>query len=280
MKKSNTEQPSTEGVAPIPALRSSKETLEVFGKIAIGLVGLCYVLGLIVVTIHLRKYGLNSLDLPQLHYVMAGVWAILPILLTVLMIIFGAYMYQVQVIDEPASTGWKRLRKIFEVVLVLLVAFYFVLKFLGGNLGLDFGWKSWVFIPLIGAFAAVSISAGVFLLTRPDGYSSIGMLSINLGAIVFGLCLGLLYLVTFSNNTYQKIPWSTGGGRPSQVQLMIDPQSKPYLEGVGLRLTNAANMTEPTRLLMTTEKEVVLINANGDAVSIPVGTVKSIVYEK
>jgi hypothetical protein len=31
---------------------------------------------------------------------------------------------------------------------------------------------------------------------------------------------------------------------------------------------------------MTTEKELVLINANGDAVSIPVATVKSIVYEK
>lgn len=279
MNETNSHSPGKDG-APPSTHAPSKETLEVFGKIVIGLVGLCYVLGLIVVTIHLRKYGLNSLALSQLHYVMAGVWAMLPILVILLMVIFGVYMYQIEVLDAPANTGWQRIQKVLMVFFVLLVSFYFILGSLGGNLGLEFGWRSWVFVPLLGMLAAVCIGTGVFLLTRPEGYGSVLMVSLSLGSIVFGLGMGFLYLAMFSNHTYQKIPWSTGGGRPSKVQLMIDPLSRPYLEGVGLRVTNSANKTEPTRLLMTTEKELVLINDNGDAVSIPVGTVKSIVYEK
>lgn len=276
----NTTPAKTESVSGASDGLSAKETLEVFGKIVIGLAGLCYVLGLIVVTIHLRGYGLNSLDLPQLHYVMAGVWAMLPILLTVLMIMFANYMYQIQIIDKPAETGWKRAGEFFYSAIVLLIVFYFLLQFLGSRLGLDFGWKSWVFIPILGTLAASAIAAGVFLFTRADFSSSFVMVSLNLGVIVFGLCLGLLYLATFANNTYQKIPWSTGGGRPSQVQIMIDPLSKPYLEGVGLRMAYTSNKTESIRLLMTTEKEYVLINTNGNAVSIPVDTVKSVIYEK
>jgi hypothetical protein len=60
---------------------SLKETLEIASKSLIGLAGLCYVLGLIVVAMHLRRYGLNSLSLSQLHYITAGVWVILPVLL-------------------------------------------------------------------------------------------------------------------------------------------------------------------------------------------------------
>ncbi len=280
MNDANSHPPVVEAVVPTPASRGPKETLEVVGKIVIGLAGLCYVLGLIVVTIHLRKFGLNSLDLSQLHYVMAGVWAMLPILVILLMVIFGFYMYQIEVLDGPVNTRWKRVKQVLPVLFVLLVSFYFFLGSLGGNLGLEFGWQSWVLAPLLGMLAAVCICAGVFLLTRSEGYGSRVMVSLSLGSIVFGVGIGFLYLAMFSNHTYQKIPWSTGGGRPSKVQLMIDPLSKPYLEGVGLRVTSAANKTESIRLLMTTEKELVLINDNGDAVSIPVGTVKSIVYEK
>jgi len=278
--KNETEDPSAVTVATVPSRRSTKETLEVFGKVVIGIVGLCYVLGLIVVTIHLRKFGLNSLDLPQLHYVMAGVWAMLPILLPILMSVFGIYMYQVQDRSKPAKTMTQRLINFFFVVIALLIVFYLVLKFVGSSLGMDFGWSSWVFIPILGTFAAASITAGLFLLSLPESRADFGTLSIYLGVIVFGLCLGLVYLVAFSNNTYQKIPWSTGGGRPSEVRLMIDAASKPYLEGVGIKMSDIPGQTESTRLLMTTEKELVLINPSGNAVSIPVATVKSIVYAK
>jgi uncharacterized membrane protein len=70
-----------------------KDTLELGAKLLFGLVGACYVLGLIVVTIHLRAYGLNSLSLSQLHYVTAGVWVLLPILVMIFLGIFTKFMF-------------------------------------------------------------------------------------------------------------------------------------------------------------------------------------------
>lgn len=259
---------------------TAKDSLELVGKVSIGLVGFCYVLGLIVVTVHLRAYGLNSLDLPQLHYVMAGVWAMLPILLTLLLIVLGIYFFQVQILTEGGATRWEIARNVLATVFVLLFLFYAVLGFFGGQLGLSFGWRSWVLSPLLGTLAAFVIGGPVLLFTRPGKFPDWGSVFIPLGVMAVGILLGVGYLVYFAGTTYQSIPWSTGGGRPSRVQLMIDPLEKEYLEAVGLKVSAPGNKTDPISLLMITEKEYVVLSPTGNAVSIPADTVKSVLYEK
>ena len=125
---------TTEGqrVPTDSARPTTKDVLELVGKITIGLAGFCYVIGLIVVTVHLRAYGLNSLDLPQLHYVMAGVWAMLPILLTVLLIVLAIYFYQVQTDTTESVTRWKGIGNVLSIVFVLLFVFYAVMGGLEG----------------------------------------------------------------------------------------------------------------------------------------------------
>jgi hypothetical protein len=259
---------------------SMKNTLEVFGKIVIGLVGLCYVLGLIVVTLHLRRYGLNSLDLPQLHYVMAGVWAMLPILLTVLLVVLAIYFFQVDIETTPGATRWKRIWSVLSAVLSVLFIFYMLLGYFGSSLGLTFGWKSWVWIPLLGTLAVFVLAAPVFMFTRSETYSSVGSISLNLGVMVIGILLGLAYLVAFANKTYQSIPWSTGGGRPSRVQLIVDSEAQAYVEAGGIKFSSTANKTDSISLLLTTEKEYVVVNPEGTAVSIPADLIKAVIYEK
>ena len=137
-----------------------------------------------------------------------------------------------------------------------------------------------MFIPALGTLAVFVLAAPAFMFTRSETYSSLGSIFINVGVMVVGILLGLWYLVVFASNTYQSIPWSTGGGRPSQVQLMIDSQAQAYVEGVGIRFSTTANKTNSISLLLTTEKEYVVLNPYGAAVSIPADSVKSVLYEK
>jgi uncharacterized membrane protein len=278
------EPPNAE--TPKSAPEKIKNTLEVFGKIVIGLVGLCYVLGLIVVTLHLRRYALNSLDLPQLHYVMAGVWAMMPILLTLLLVVFILYVYEVSAVElrlDPTKAEKKVTEKITDWLspaASFILLFYIAFGFFGSRFGLSFTWKSWVFIPLLGTAAALFITAPAFLFTRWEEFGQRSAIFLNLGALAIGILLGLLYLVVFTSNTYETIPWSTGGGRPSRVQLVIDSAARPYTAQVGINLPGMGDKTESLDLLLTTEKEYVVLNAYGAAVSIPSDSVKAVIYEK
>jgi hypothetical protein len=271
-----------------PKVQVAKDVFEIGGKIVIGLAGLCYVLGLVVVTIHLREYGLNSLSLSQLHYVTAGVWAVLPILMTLLLIAYALYAFSMERerIAEEKVVG--RIIGIFSLMATSVVIFYWLIHLVGSRLGINFGWESWVLAPLLGTLAVVLVACAVFVFTQRESYSNIKSLLAPLGLLVVGIMLSVWYLAYFTSHTYKEIPWSTGGGRPSQVQLMIVSEAKPYAEGAGIKFAeqntqntqSTQNKTETLKLLLVTEKDLIVINTNGQAISLPFDIVKSVVYEK
>jgi len=257
-----------------------KAILEISGKMLIGLAGLCYVLGLIVVTIHLRQYGLNSLDLPQLHYVTAGVWTLLPIVLMVLLILFAFYMVVLQADELKQKKGVDKLASIFSAIVAVLILSYLGLGFLGSKAGIEFGWTNWVWVPLLGLTAAWCLVLPGGLLTQPDTYLDRKFLPLMLGMLVVGVVLSMFYVVLFATHTYEAIPWSTGGGRSSQVRLVVAPDSRPYFESVGIKFSAAENRTDSLKLLLVTDKEFILTNSDGMAISVPSDSVKSVLYEK
>src|SRR5215510_475181 len=135
-----------------------KDVLDVFGKLIFGLAGLCYVLGVVVVTIHLRQYGVTSLDLPQLRYVTAGVWVVLPIGFLTTFIIFGIFLASAQTEEMQRGRSWiDRLYLAFSTVLVLIV----IVIFFWGSIGIEFSW-SVLWIPPIGIGATLMILGGGF----------------------------------------------------------------------------------------------------------------------
>ena len=257
-----------------------KAILEISGKMLIGLAGLCYVLGLIVVTIHLRQYGLNSLDLPQLHYVTAGVWTVLPIVLMVLLILFAFYMVVSQAEELKRKKGVDKLAGIFSAIVAVLILSYLGLGFLGSEAGIEFGWTNWVWVPLLGLTAVWFVVLPGGLLTQPDTYRDRKFLILMLGVLVVGIVLSMFYVVLFATHTYEAIPWSTGGGRSSQVRLVVAPDSRPYFESVGIKFSDGENRTDSLKLLLVTEKEFILTNSDGMAISVPAASVKSVLYEK
>src|ERR1044072_4196006 len=65
----------------------TKEVIEVGSKIVIGFLGLCYVTGLMMVNQYYNRFGVYSLGLFRLNYVLAGAWVIAPIVGT--SVLFG-----------------------------------------------------------------------------------------------------------------------------------------------------------------------------------------------
>jgi hypothetical protein len=255
-----------------------KNALEVGGKMLIGLAGLCYVLGLIVVTIHLRAYGLNSLSLSQLHYVTAGVWVLLPILVMLFFAVFAKFVIDAQ---KDRWENKSKLNKLTEIVSALLGAifvFYVALEYLGRPFGIQISLISWVLIPAFGTLSLSMLSAAVIMLMssaadRPP-------LGVSLAIGILGILMFMAYVVLFAGHTYREIPWGTGGARPSQVELVIATDAKPYLESAGIKFSEGQNRTESIKLVLATEKEYVVINAEGKAVSVPSDSVRSVLYEK
>jgi hypothetical protein len=257
-----------------------KDGLDLFGKLIFGFAGLCYVLGVVVVTIHLREYGVNSLDLSQLHYVTAGVWVMLPIAFITTFAIFSMFVAAAQ--TEETQTNLSQIERIYTALATIFTLFV-GLRFFWSKIGVEFSWKNAVLIPLLGILATLIIFAGAFsakTLTRTTprrtALKSLGIMALGLGVFA-------TYVLLFAQYTYQSIPWATGGGRASTVRLFLTPESAPYLQGLNVAVAKQTDATAETgsiQLLLTTEKQFVIINNEGRAVSLPAEIVKGISYEK
>ena len=310
--------------------RTLKTSLEVTGKMLAGFAGLCYVTGLLVVTVHLSELGLNSLVLSQLHYVMAGVWALLPIILGMFLTIVATY-YAAEEIQKtrpdqeqeapqsdsvleggpspapkrPKISAWvsiktmthllsKRNRQIAATVFGSVFGIGFLLWLLSRWVGIQpRAW--WILALPIGALVGWLSLAEVYSLTRITGSTPI----MKVGEIMITafVCLLLFfgYVVLFARKCYTDIPWSTGGGKPSQVRLVIEPEFGSYLASVGIPVSKGESRagessgtlnkaefvsTNPTTLLLTTDKQLVVLNNVGKPVSLSADVVKVVLYDK
>jgi hypothetical protein len=89
-------------------IETATQSVELLAKTLLLVTGACYVLGLIVVNIHLGGYGVYSLSLLQLNYVTAGIWTLLPVILAVIVFSFafsGRKQFDFLSPDEKAATG-------------------------------------------------------------------------------------------------------------------------------------------------------------------------------
>lgn len=158
------------------------------------------------------------------------------------------------------------------------MVFFVSVEYLGKPFGIQLSLLSWGVIPVFGTLAFLMLAAAVFMLMsnapdRPPVWAAAGV-------GVVALLLFMVYVVLFAGHTYREIPWGTGGARPSQVELVVASDTKDYLESAGIKFSGGQNRTDSLQLILATEKEYVIVNADGKAVSIPSDSVKTVLYEK
>ena len=272
--------PAPPPAPPAPETLKAADALELASKSIITLVGLCYAVGLVVRNIHLSRYGYYTVGLLELNYILAGVWALLPMLLGALLLNLLSFFFLMddearpQTRRAPAAkkTGYDIFVSVFMSALITAGFIYISHKYLALPLSLGL-----VVATLLGVVAFFFLAAAAYFSVVPSGFN----ISYRLLFATFGIvCLGL-YLSLFARNHYQDIPSGVGGGRPDLVRLVASAESQPHLLASGVQFAGSGGVSEPTEMILATGDEIVLRAApSGSVVAVPRDGVKALVFER
>ena len=263
---------------------------ELVGKTAIGLLATCYVIGILVVNVYLSNYGIHSLSLFRLIYVTAGVWAIFPIFMGLVLvysafiflfklrpshlIIRGLFRPQKPKDDSPTQLlSWSAL-----VVFIIISAFLTLLTFWAIRLPFRSEWLLFLFGGIVVAFLSI------FLVLIPQEKSLEDYFHYSLLFILVALML-TAYVATFSRYGYGLIPYHIGGGSPQTVHFNVaaDVELRTFLQEAGISFEGESYRTEGVTLLFTTDDEYILLVSKPDsnkqrAISLRRDNIKAILY--
>lgn len=254
-------------------LSQLKDAAELIGKFIVGLLGVSYIAGLLVVNIYLNRYGTFSVNLFRINYLSAGIWALLPVLalLAVLISLCGASLlvishFKPNRVAPRAKEDWFGLALLAVVLIFCTVSFFlFALELVVAGMTWEPRW--------IRLIAPSSITAAYFIIAYAllvlkkqktlARNHAVASFALTLIGVIF---LFLSYLVEFSINAYGLIPSHLGGGRPTVVRLLLDvePDTKYALSSYGIVFQKDSSQTENVHLIFLTEEEcILLIHRNG-----------------
>lgn len=271
----------------IEALPKAKDALEFVSKMVLGLIGLSYALGLLVMNLHLYKYGVYSLNLLRLNYVIAGFWALVPVIfwsvitfkVTWILLYYSkrfcAYYRFPPPTSGPLTPDDKKMIRIEALhVFLAVVATVLIVKL---TVGFRLSWLqpialagllSWLLVH----FSLLSIT--VYRATLPRVYMRI--LSVSLL-----LLTTITYVLAFALTMYGSINSSLGGGAPKEVIIIFtdDVETKKLLDITGFSFFPNSTQTATARILFVTEEEYILLPDNKDiSLSVPRSSVKAVFY--
>jgi hypothetical protein len=220
--------------------------------------GLVYIVGFLVVTSHLSRYGVSSLSLFHLQYLVAGAWVIAPIVVLRCMQL-AAQLFTNRALSERRDDGrvtWRRRLIVAGIVAIpeglvmgamatLLIGMHGATWRLGAAL--------WVFyLLLVYCFDLIWICWKVPAQIERAWWLSRRALPFYTTMLV---SLFLVYVFFFASRIYQLIPSSVGGGEPMTVVFLIGEKETPDF----LKRDGASSRSVPYKLLTATEKTYVIL---------------------
>ena len=281
-----------------------KDALETIGKVAIGIFVLSYVLGIFVVNIYLSQFGVHSLSLFRLHYVTAGAWAFVIVLLPsaalagAVLILMGSWSGYWAAMDEddfdeeekeevkPNSLEptWRDYFDFFSVIIIGFIIVGMAIAIISGPyiLELHGAVRSGVMFTLMGLMGILS----AFVRTGWHSNTKMRVGRSILASIAIVLAF-IYYLSLFSVHVYGTIPAHVGGGKPVKAELHIDPE---MLSPLHIAEFKSPETSEPksifVSILTITETDYVVLPRNPDGpepvtsvvASIPKDSVKMVLF--
>ncbi|HKY41938.1 MAG TPA: hypothetical protein VJM50_02505 [Pyrinomonadaceae bacterium] len=278
--------------AHLLTVEKTKDLIEVSGKASLGIVAFCYVIGLCVVSIYLNNYGIHSLSLLRVNYITAGVWAILPILISLLTVFAVVGVFRslrlsktfvraaalLSIKTKPSTTGkptWPMLSNWFLFVpLIILVSLL---------LGIELSGK-WLWALLTGALVVLSLLPLFHIVKNPAVPGTLTR-SVHIGSIlIMAILLLFLHVLVFANRVYGTIPSHIGGGGAKKVQVVFDEGALPnlFMES-GVNSEETQGQSKDVLLLFVTDEEFIFLVKDSNLKEVPIGIrrdkVKVILYK-
>ncbi len=241
---------------------------EAASRIVVGLIGLAYVIGLLILNLHVRKYGIYYLNFLQIEYVMVGMlWACL---------VGSMYCLLIAIFGRARQIYKTRERKaIFEnivyLLLTLLVAYtclVFVLNVLTEAETVRYSgyWKilGVLFLSAIGVFNVGSkvIELRTHLLSeraQRDKHSKFAQFF----DIFYMTVLLVVILGIYSNSVFPKISATFGGGKPQKAQFLIKTDRMETVKTMGLELQGDTPRVGPLEVVFEASDFFLIIPPQG-----------------
>jgi hypothetical protein len=260
----------TNGEAP----RSALATVEGLGKAAVAVLGLIYALGLAVVSLHLASYGASGLGLLQEQYVLAGLWALLPLGATgfAFAVIAGAAIEEFGEVKANAAATRKQrwlviAGKVKQAAMVSVAWFIIAGFFLGfvtpqiyrsgiASIGL------WTLVKIGAKVVGFAVVLAIFAIGGLASFVGAGKRNPVIGTVLLGTALFVLlgYLGFFTASVYPLIPATVGGGQPRRIHVLLKGDAPEASAAALLRGTPPPNQLSEHRLLFATDKAYIVVD--------------------
>ncbi|MGI0023597.1 MAG: hypothetical protein ACREA4_00455 [Nitrososphaera sp.] len=261
---------------------SVKDFLEDLWRVTTGITLAFYLIGFIVVNVHLARFGYYAVSLVNAQYLSAAVWTLVPVVVGWSIVFFGILCYVPPPPPHKKDPSWvanfEYLKIRLLVELITIVSFVVLLVYPQWVAGLPFWLRVIIFV-----IAGVLFSRHVLIFAS----SWLGPLSILARKVIFLIAVQaifacffpLVYILTFSSALYGDIPTTWGGGKPRPVRLIVKNDVKQEIIAAGISMSERPLISEPVDLLLATEKEyIVLIGKERLTLSIRSDIIQAILY--
>jgi len=229
-------------------------------------VGVIYLIGFLVVSAHLSRYGVSSFSVLQLQYLIAGSWLLGPPI--VFISLFGGESFKERAAPlHSEKTDWPRFVFVSLVGIIPFAMFYGLLAAIPGiweNFTWGIGFRVFLF------YFALWL-CGHYLLNawRVQTEKETWLVNRRHAApfyLILLLAIALGYVFWFSARIYPLIPFSLGGGRPLTIAFIAGEKKLPDEIKADISLKRSI----PYQLLVTTDRSYVVVSQEPNEKSIEV----------
>jgi hypothetical protein len=254
---------------------SVKDLVELCGKIFLGLLAAFYALGLIVVNVYLSNFGVYSLSLFRLNYITAGMWDAIFIvaptwvtLTCVGMIIMIVPAWRRKLLGRLYTESPDHWEGTLANLVTVLIFFGCTLIFTGFIVSkamfyLSTSYKNLIFSLITGVITGTYLFVFPLFIASVKSHGLLRLMRLFL-VVLAGMLVLFAHALDFARTAYGVIPPYLGGGKPSEVELVlsVDSNTRDFLINSGLEFRNGTNITEKVKLISVSEDEYILLIEN------------------
>lgn len=222
-----------------------------------------YLAGFVVVSRYLSRYGVYSLSIFQLQYLVAGTWAVAP-LVGITLTLRSSQQFGGTAWEKWGRFTWRRLAVISTVT---TLPFGLALGAVAGLFG-DVEGLKWAAISRLALsywiLANCIDAAWISWRVKPEfetwwaNRKAVSFYLTLLGVLFF------IYILYFAGAVYPGIPFSLGGGRPLSVMFLSGEKSLPD----GILRDGTSHRSIPYKLIAVTDKSYIVLSQNKNEQSI------------
>jgi hypothetical protein len=246
--------------------------IETASKVAVGMIALAYVVGLLILNQHVRKYGIYYLGFLQIEYVMVGMlWAFLVGLMCCLLIVIFDRARQIFEARKAANKH-KAIVKAAGYFLMACFIGYTALGFVLSVLTEDNPVRytgHWTIISAL-VFGALSIfnirtkvsELGTHLLSE-HAQSNKNSKFYRIFDLFYFTVIFVSVLSIYANNAFPKISPTYGGGKPQQANFLIKNDQVETVKAMGLQLPQDNRTVGPLEVVFEASDFFLIIPPQG-----------------